>query len=87
LSGGVAEAAPRGHVEHARAAHGRVEHRPYYASHGVRFAGGYYYRGREHHHWGYQVWNAQFRRYHFWDNDLRCFYYYSPERDCYLPVG
>ena len=61
-------------------------HRPYYASHGVKYRGGYYYSGYNHNHWGYKSWNARYNRYHYWDPYLKCFYYWSPSYNCYYPV-
>lgn len=60
---------------------------PYYAQHGVRFNGGYYYPGRDHHHWERRVWDAGNRRYNYYDPSLRCYYYWSPVKRCYYPVG
>jgi hypothetical protein len=62
-----------------------VAHR-YYETHGVRFAGGYYYRGFEHHHWARQVWDARLNRWHYYDADLGCYFYWSPAQNCYYPV-
>ena len=39
----------------------------YYRDHGVRFSGGYYFAGRNHHHWSYKVWDARCRCYHYYD--------------------
>jgi hypothetical protein len=61
--------------------------RPYYQSAGHKFAGGYYYRGYNHPHWGPRVWNARYGRYHYWDPYLKCYYYWSPAQACYFPVG
>ena len=60
--------------------------RPYYRTHGVRFSGGYYYRGHDHHHWGQRVWSPVYRRYHYWDPYLRVYFYWCPQRDCYYPI-
>ena len=30
-------------------------------------SGGYYYRGQDHHHWQFRVWDARYHRYHYWD--------------------
>src|SRR4051794_11053459 len=93
----TAEAEPvhRGHASPHRAEvrHGHSAHRPvvssraYYHDHGVRFGGGYYYRGQNHQHWDYRVWNARYGRYHYYDPHLRCYYYYSPVQECYYPVS
>jgi hypothetical protein len=59
----------------------------YYHRHGVRFHGGYYYRGRYHNHWGRRVWSTVYRRYQYWDVYLRVWYYWDDSRSCYYPVG
>ncbi len=60
--------------------------KPYYATRGVAYRGGYYYAGRDHHHWSYRVWDAKYGRYHYYDPYLRIYYYWSPERLGYYPV-
>lgn len=59
--------------------------RPYYRTSGVRYSSGYYYRGRQHDHWGHRTWNTRYGRTHYWDPGLRCYYYWSAPRGCYLP--
>lgn len=59
---------------------------PYYEDHGVRFRGGYYFKGRGHDHWAHRVWSPVYRRYHYYEPDLRCYYYYCPRTCCFLPV-
>jgi hypothetical protein len=67
--------------------HGGPGPRPYYATAGVKFSGGYYYKGHNHNHWGGRVWNARYGRYHYWDPYLKCYYYWAPDRGGYFPVG
>jgi hypothetical protein len=59
----------------------------YHLDYGVHFRGGYYYRGHDHHHWAYRVWDPVCSRYQYWDPYVRVFYYWDPCRDCYYPVG
>jgi len=61
--------------------------RPYYVDHGVRFNGGYYYRGYDHPHWSYRVWDVRCGRYHYYDPCLHVYYYWNPTLSCYYPVG
>jgi hypothetical protein len=60
--------------------------RPYPHLHGVRFAGGVYYRGLEHRHWDHCIWDARLARYHYWDPFLSCYYFYCPIRAGFYPV-
>lgn len=83
-----------GHRGHGHRGHGTIGNvhrhtsaRPYYATHGVRFNGGYYYRGNDHHHWSSRVWSGSHNRYHYWDPYRSCYYYYCPQRCGYFPVG
>jgi hypothetical protein len=62
-----------------------VGHRAYHARHGVRYAGGYYYPGRAHYHWGRRVWSPVYYRYHYYEPVLRVWYYYDPIRIGYYP--
>jgi hypothetical protein len=82
LGAGVLGVALSGSVAQA---HGGHHGRPYYRVHGRAFAGGYYYPGRVHHHWGRRVWSVTYRRYHYWDPYLRIYYYYDPVRVGYYP--
>ena len=66
--------------------HSHRRGRPYYARHGVKFNGGYFYRGHGHRHWKHRVWNGHYRRYHYYDPHLRCYYHYCPVRLGYFPV-
>ncbi|MCI0461355.1 MAG: hypothetical protein L0Z62_30775 [Gemmataceae bacterium] len=58
----------------------------YHLDFGVRFNRGYYYAGRDHHHWTRRVWDAGHRRYHYWDPYVRVYYYWDGPRGCYYPV-
>jgi hypothetical protein len=79
------------HEPHGRPAveahygHGPVVARPYYLEHGVRHNGVTIYRGEDHHHWGYRVWNTRYNRYQYWDPTLRCYYYWNPAQLAYYP--
>jgi hypothetical protein len=84
LNAGEAEA-KGGHRGGHRGGHGRV-HRGYHHSHGHRFSGGYYYRGT-HRHWGHRTYSTQYRRYHYWDAGLNCYFYYVPSCGCYYPTS
>ena len=59
--------------------------RPYHLEHGTRFNGGYIYRGDNHHHWEYRVWNTRYNRYQYWDPTLRSYYYWNPAQVAYYP--
>ena len=77
ITGEASANGPRGHGS---------SHRPYYASHGTKFRGGYYFSGYNHSHWGYKSWNVRYNRYHYWEPTLKCFYYWCPVNSCYYPV-
>ena len=59
--------------------------RGYYREHGTRYNGGWYFRGREHNHWSYRVWNTRYHRYHYYEPTLRIYYYYDDVRSGYYP--
>jgi hypothetical protein len=75
---GAASASPARH--HAPA------HRGYYHNHASHFSGGWYYRGRDHHHWSRTVWDARYHRYNYYDPGLQSYFYWSPAANCYYPV-
>ena len=88
---GTAEAHGRRHYTeryHSREHRVRFSsERHYYREHAIRFGGGYYYRGRDHHHWTRRVWDSRYERYHYYDPGLDCYYYWHPVRCCYYPVS
>ena len=65
----------------------RPVHRPYYAVHGRHHhRGGYFYAGRSHAHWSHRVWDARFRRYHYFDPGLRAYFFFDPALNGFYPV-
>ena len=57
----------------------------YYRDHGVHYSGGYYFRGRNHDHWGHRVWDSHYHRYNYWEPNLRIYYYYDAGLGGYYP--
>ncbi len=60
--------------------------RAYYAVHGTRFAGGWFYAGINHRHWTYTCWSRRYRCAFYWDPYLRCYYYWYQPAGCFYPV-
>ncbi len=81
---GAAEYHARGHSEHTIVRHAPAA-RPYYLENGRPWHGSYYFPGREHHHWAYQVWYPAGNCYHYWDADLGRFFYYDTGLGGYYP--
>jgi hypothetical protein len=61
--------------------------RPYYQTHAVRFSGGYYFAGYNHHHWGHRNWDARRGCYVYWEPSLRIYFYYDNARGGYYPCN
>jgi hypothetical protein len=80
---GTADAAPHRGGSHGR---GHVVTRSYHHGHGVRFSGGHYYRGRNHHFWSRRAWDPVHRRYQYWNPHYRVYYYWYSPGNCYYPV-
>jgi hypothetical protein len=59
----------------------------YYTHYGVRFSGGYYFRGYDHHHWGRRVWDPVHCRWNYWEPNLQVYYYWYAPGSCYYPVS
>jgi hypothetical protein len=78
-----------GHPGHPVISHARrpVVVRPYFEGHARHFSGGYYYAGREHHHWTRTVWDSHYHRYQYWDPGLNCWFYWYAPGNCYYPVS
>jgi hypothetical protein len=59
----------------------------YYASHGVKLRSGFYaYKGRFHRHWTRKWYCRSWRCWLWFDPSCDVWYYWSGDRDCYLPV-
>jgi len=91
-----ASAAPHGaHVAaHHATAHAAVHHAPvhvahaaYHLTHGIHFAHGYYFHGRNDNHWAFHRWDARYGCDLYWDPGLACWYYWCQPDDCYYPVS
>jgi hypothetical protein len=81
--GTASEANAAGVVRHQTV----VTSRPYYQSHAVKFSGGYYFAGRDHHHWGHRTWDARRRCYTYWEPSLQVYFYYDVARAGYYPCN
>jgi hypothetical protein len=57
----------------------------YYQSHGVKFSGGFYFKGKHHNHWGHRKWDGYRRCYVYWEPTLLVYYYYNESQDAYYP--
>jgi hypothetical protein len=78
---GTADAHPgHGRVEHHRV----VAHAPY-RSHAVRFSGGYYFPGHDH-HWARRVWDERGHRFIYFDGSMDAYFYWYAPANCYYPV-
>jgi hypothetical protein len=59
----------------------------YHHAHGHRFAHGYYYKGRNHHHWTKRYWHSGYRCYLYYCPDTLAYYYWCAPDNCYYPVS
>jgi hypothetical protein len=62
------------------------DYRPYYADFGHRFNGGWYFEGRNHDHWAYRTWDEGRGRYHYYDSDLRTYFFWHEGHGRYYPI-
>jgi hypothetical protein len=60
--------------------------RAYYLDHAVRFGHGFYYPGRDHHHWTRRVWDPILHRILYWDPSLHAYFYWSAPDRCFYPA-
>jgi hypothetical protein len=81
---GAADAAPKG------SSRGGTMHsgsRSYHEEHGTKFKGGYFYKGRDHHHWTYRYWWGRYGCYTYYCPSTSCWYYWYPQDNCYYPCS
>jgi hypothetical protein len=58
----------------------------YFSANAKKFANGYYYGGRNHHHWGSSRFDARYGCELYWDDGLSGWFYYCCRDDRYYPV-
>jgi hypothetical protein len=81
---------PTPHVNQVHTTNSLVQHsghNVYYKSHGTKLGHGYYYKGKDHHHWKYRTWFPRYHCYCYWDAGLNCWYYWSAPKLCYYPLS
>jgi hypothetical protein len=59
----------------------------YYRTHGVRYAGGYYFAGRNHHHWSESQFSSTYNTTVYKDPGLNVWYCWNEKDGGYYPVG
>ena len=59
----------------------------YHTRFGTKFSHGYYYSGRDHHHWTYRYFWSQYGCDCYWCPSTSCWYYWCEPRNAYLPVS
>jgi hypothetical protein len=59
----------------------------YLTTHGVKFNGGYFYKGMNHRQWTRWYWNARYGTYFYFDPFARSFYYWCATASCYYPAS
>jgi hypothetical protein len=65
----------------------RGDFKDYHLTHGVSFKYGYYYKGKEHHHWSSNCWSERYGCTIYWCPCTCCWYYWCQPYDCYYPVS
>jgi hypothetical protein len=79
---GSAEAAPKSGSEGN--SHGS---RSYRMTQGTKFKGGYFYKGKDHHHWTYRYWWHKYGCYTYYCPGRCCWYYWYQPDNCYYPCS
>lgn len=72
---------------HDRDRYDRDLHNDYYRTHGHKFEHGYYYKGRDHHHWSREYFSNRYGCTVYTDPGCGCDYYWCQPDSCYYPVS
>jgi hypothetical protein len=75
------------HSMHGHNNHHNGHGKAYHLTHGTKFSKGYYYRGRNHHHWSHRRYWSKYHCNTYFCPSTRGWYYWCRSRDCYLPVS
>jgi hypothetical protein len=54
---------------------------------GFKFDHGYYYKGKDHHHWSYCCWYPSYGCYCYWCPSTSCYYYWCQPDSCFYPIS
>jgi hypothetical protein len=86
LMANPADAKGHGGHGHHGGHHGHHGHgHAYFSSYGHRYAGGYYYVGRDHYHWSQTIWYAPGNCYLYLDPGLNMYYSWDAAAQRYYP--
>lgn len=66
---------------------GSVSLNQYASTYGVKFKGGFYYKGKSHQHWAYRCYSKPYRCWCWYCPSTCGWYYWCGTRDSYLPVS
>jgi hypothetical protein len=55
-------------------------------SHGTKFKGGYYFKGKENFHWSSRCWDRHYGCYTYYCPYTYCYYYWCEPDYCYYPI-
>jgi hypothetical protein len=83
----TAEAGPKGNGSGSGVRSQPSHSRPYHEEHGTKFKGGYFYKGKDHHHWTYRYWWGKYGCYTYYCPSTSCWYYWYPQDNCYYPCS
>ena len=61
--------------------------RSYHEEHGTKFKDGYFYKGKDHHHWTYRYWWGKYGCYTYYCPSTSCWYYWYQPGNCYYPCS
>jgi hypothetical protein len=78
---GAVEAAPKGGGSRGGS------HNSYHMTHGTKFKGGYFYKGRAHSHWTHRYWYGKYGCYTYYCPSTCCWYYWYQPTGCYYPCS
>ena len=59
----------------------------YHLQHGTKFEHGYFYKGKNHQHWGETRFDRRYGCNCYWDSCLSTWYYWCERDVCYYPVS
>jgi hypothetical protein len=81
------QATPKASPGSSKAGSMHANFKDYHLSHGTKFEHGFYYKGKNHEHWGETRFDNRFGCKVYWDRGLAAWYYWCERDICFYPVS
>jgi hypothetical protein len=83
----ASQASPKASPAHSESGSMHTNFKDYHLSHGTKFDHGFFYKGKNHEHWGETRFDHRFGCNVYWDRGLATWFYWCERDICFYPVS